>query len=103
MIWLLLSIAACTAVVVAGRAHSRWLDKLDDLHARGHLNESWRHSGRIPWFQARPNKIMTVFKQQQPIPTTPLWPFVLVLCCVGVVAAAALALVGWIALALLGY
>jgi len=39
--------------------------------------------------------------QQQPIPT--LWPSIVVFACVATVAAGALALIGWIALALLGY
>ena len=41
--------------------------------------------------------------QQQPIPTTRLWPSIVVFSCVGIVAAGALALIGWITLALLGY
>jgi hypothetical protein len=41
MIWLLSAIAVVT-VIMAGRAHSRRLDELDDLHARGFLNKSWR-------------------------------------------------------------
>jgi hypothetical protein len=32
----------------------------------------------------------------------PLWPLIVVLSCTGIVAAGALALIGWIALALLG-
>jgi fatty acid desaturase len=39
--------------------------------------------------------------QQQPIPS--LWPSIVVFACVAIVAAGALALIGWIALALLGY
>jgi len=39
--------------------------------------------------------------QQQPIPS--LWPSIVVLAGVVIVAAGALALIGWIALALLGY
>jgi hypothetical protein len=39
--------------------------------------------------------------QQQPIPS--LWPSIVVLACVAIAATAALALIGWIALALLGY
>jgi hypothetical protein len=35
--------------------------------------------------------------------TTRLWPSMVVFSCVGIVAAGALALIGWIALALLGY
>jgi len=47
---------------------------------------------------------MTVYSRQQPpIPTTRLWPSIVVLSCIGIVAAGALALIGWIALALLGY
>jgi hypothetical protein len=50
-------------------------------------------------------KAMTVnhSTQRQPIPTTRLWPSIVVFSCVGIVAAGALALIGWIALALLGY
>ena len=33
MVWLL-AVLFVGAVVVAGRAHSRYLDRLDDLHAR---------------------------------------------------------------------
>jgi hypothetical protein len=39
--------------------------------------------------------------QQQPIPS--LWPSIVMFACVAIVAAGALALIGWIALALLGY
>ena len=39
MIWLLVAIVVCAAIVIAGRAHSEHLDKLDDLHARGYLNK----------------------------------------------------------------
>jgi len=39
MIWLCLATASViVAVVIAGRAHSRYLDRLDDLHAQGFLN-----------------------------------------------------------------
>ena len=41
MIWLLSAIGIVT-IVIAGRAHSKRLDELDDLHARGYLNKSWR-------------------------------------------------------------
>jgi hypothetical protein len=41
MFWLLLAIVVAT-IVMAGRAHSKRLDELDDLHARGYLNQSWR-------------------------------------------------------------
>ena len=41
-------------------------------------------------------------RQRQPIPTR-LWPAIVLLSCVIIVAAGALALIGWIALALLGY
>jgi len=56
-------------------------------------------------FQAlNERKAMTVnHSRQQPIPTKRLWPSIVVLSCVGIVAAGALALIGWIALALLGY
>jgi hypothetical protein len=39
MIWLVAGLVICAAIVVAGRAHSRHLDRLDDLHAKGYLNE----------------------------------------------------------------
>jgi len=39
--------------------------------------------------------------QQQPIPS--VWPSIVALSCVAIVMAGALALLGWIALALLGY
>jgi hypothetical protein len=42
MIWLLAAIGVVT-IVIAGRAQSRRLDELDDLHAQGYLNKSWRH------------------------------------------------------------
>jgi hypothetical protein len=42
MIWLLIAIGIVT-IVIAGRAHSRHLDELDDQHAHGFLNKSWRH------------------------------------------------------------
>jgi hypothetical protein len=38
---------------------------------------------------------------QQPIPS--LWPSIVVFACVAIVAAGALTLLGWIALALMGY
>jgi len=41
MIWLLSAIVVAT-IALAGRAHSKRLDELDDLHARGFLNKSWR-------------------------------------------------------------
>ena len=41
MIWLLSAIVVAT-IALAGRAHSKRLDALDDLHARGFLNKSWR-------------------------------------------------------------
>jgi hypothetical protein len=41
MIWLLSAIAIVT-IVMAGRAHSKRLDELDDLHAQGYLNKPWR-------------------------------------------------------------
>jgi hypothetical protein len=50
-----------------------------------------------PRFEALNAKAM----QQQPIPT--LWPSIVVFACVATVAAGALALIAWIALALLGY
>jgi hypothetical protein len=49
-------------------------------------------------------KAMAVnYCRQQVIPTTRLWASIVALCCAGAVAASALALIGWIALALLGY
>jgi hypothetical protein len=39
--------------------------------------------------------------QQQPIPS--LWPSIVVFACVAIVAVGALTLLGWIALALMGY
>ncbi len=42
-----------------------------------------------------------IFRQQQPIPS--LWPSIVVFACAAIVAAGALALIGWIALALLDY
>jgi hypothetical protein len=40
MMWLCLATAfVIAAVVIAGRAHSRHLDRLDDLHAQGFLND----------------------------------------------------------------
>jgi hypothetical protein len=39
MIWLVAGLVICAAIVVAGRAHSRYLDRLDDLHAKGYLNK----------------------------------------------------------------
>jgi hypothetical protein len=50
-----------------------------------------------PRFEALNVKAM----QQQPIPS--VWPSIVVFACVATVAAGALALIGWIALALLGY
>jgi hypothetical protein len=41
MIWLIIAICVVT-IVIAGRAHSRRLNELDELHARGFLNDSWR-------------------------------------------------------------
>ena len=41
MIWLLLAIVVST-IVIAGRAHSLYLDEQDELHALGYLNKSWR-------------------------------------------------------------
>jgi hypothetical protein len=42
-------------------------------------------------------------RQRQPIPTTRLWPSIVAISCVAIVAAGALVLIGWISLALLGY
>jgi hypothetical protein len=41
IIWLLSAITVVT-VVLAGRAHSKRLDELDELHAQGYLNKCWR-------------------------------------------------------------
>jgi hypothetical protein len=46
---------------------------------------------------------MAANSKQQLIPTKRLWSSIIMLSCVGIVAAGALALIGWIALALLGY
>jgi hypothetical protein len=45
------------------------------------------------------NSVATTTNYSKP----PLWPLIVVLSCTGIVAAGALALIGWIALALLGY
>jgi hypothetical protein len=50
-----------------------------------------------PRFEALNVKAM----HQQPIPS--LWPSIVVFACVAIVAAGALTLLGWIALALIGY
>ena len=39
VIYVILILAAVVAVVIAGRAHSRRLDELDNLHAMGFLND----------------------------------------------------------------
>jgi hypothetical protein len=39
MFCLFLALAALSGVVIAGRAHSRRLDELDNLHAMGFLND----------------------------------------------------------------
>jgi hypothetical protein len=39
MIWLLVASIVCVTIVIAGRAHSRHLDRMDDLHAQGYLND----------------------------------------------------------------
>jgi hypothetical protein len=39
MMWIFVTIEVCAAIVIAGRAHSKPLDRLDDLHARGYLNK----------------------------------------------------------------
>ena len=38
MLWVFIALAIVVAVVLAGRAHSRYLDRQDQLHAQGHLN-----------------------------------------------------------------
>ena len=40
MIWLILSLVVCTAIVVAGRAHSRRLDELENLLTRHKIDRS---------------------------------------------------------------
>jgi hypothetical protein len=42
MMWLVLVVALATVVIIAGRSHSKRLDELDELHAQGRLNKSWR-------------------------------------------------------------
>jgi hypothetical protein len=39
MIWLFFASVVCATIVIAGRAHSRHLDRMDDLHAQGYLND----------------------------------------------------------------
>jgi len=41
MILLFLALAIGSGVVIAGRAHSKRLDELDDLHAQGFLNDPY--------------------------------------------------------------
>ncbi len=41
MIWGFLALAAVVVVVLAGRAHSRYLDRQDELHAQGYLNDPY--------------------------------------------------------------
>ena len=41
MIFLFLVLAIGSGIVIAGRAHSKRLDELDDLHARGFLNDPY--------------------------------------------------------------
>jgi hypothetical protein len=43
------------------------------------------------------------YSKSHSILTPPLWPWLLVLSCIGIAAAGALALIGWIVLALLGF
>ncbi len=45
MVWLLAFLFIGAVVIAAGRAHSRYLDRLDDLHARGYLNDQRLHLG----------------------------------------------------------
>jgi hypothetical protein len=42
MILLFLVLAIGSGVLIAGRAHSKRLDELDDLHARGFLNDPYK-------------------------------------------------------------
>jgi hypothetical protein len=41
MIWLFLALAVGSGIVIAGRAHSKRLDELDDLHSQGFLNDPY--------------------------------------------------------------
>jgi hypothetical protein len=41
MILLFLALTIGSGVVIAGRAHSKRLDELDDLHAQGFLNDPY--------------------------------------------------------------
>ena len=41
MILLLLVLAIGSSIVIAGRAHSKRHDELDDLHAQGFLNDPY--------------------------------------------------------------
>jgi hypothetical protein len=50
-LWFSALLAICAAVVIVGRAHSRYLDRLDDEHARGFLNDQ-----RVRIFARRPHK-----------------------------------------------
>ena len=43
MLWLSAFLFIGAVVIVAGRAHGRYLDRLDDLHARGYLNDQRLH------------------------------------------------------------
>jgi hypothetical protein len=82
-----------------------------DLHLCGRLG--YRGGGLAlvsvrlcrPRFEALNAKAMTAnhSRQRRPFQTIRLWPSIVVLSCIAIVAAGALALIGWIALALLGY
>lgn len=39
MFWLFVASVVGATIVIAGRAHSRYLDRMDDLHAQGYLND----------------------------------------------------------------
>ena len=41
MIWLFLALAIGSGIVIAGRAHSKRLDELDDLHSQGFFNDPY--------------------------------------------------------------
>jgi hypothetical protein len=41
MIWLFLALAIGSGIVVAGRAHSKRLDELDNLHSQGFFNDPY--------------------------------------------------------------
>ena len=48
MLYLFLALSAYAAIAIAGRAHSRRLDELDNLHAMGFLNDPAFYRRRRP-------------------------------------------------------